>query len=763
MPDRSRAEPEFKGRIGLSARDSVPDWPQPVRAPAGAPNIVLMMLDDVGFGDTATFGGHASTPNLDRLAARGLRYNAFHTTAICNATRAALLSGRNHHRMSFGTVVEHGYPGYLGIWKKSTVSIPEVLRRNGYRTAAFGKWHNTPAWELSAVGPFDRWPTGLGFEYFFGNMFANGSQWEPTLWRNTERVAPPPADQGIHLTTLITDEAIRWLRAHESLAPDKPYFLYVAPEAAHTPHHVAREWIGRYRGKYDQGWDRLREETFARQKSLGIIPAHTALTARPEELPAWASLGADEKRLFTRQMEIFAGFISHTDHEIGRLLQAIDQGPHADNTLILFIVGDNGDEAALGRDGTDDVPAEFSLHHRTVADQLQTLDELGGPLHFNSYAAAWAWAGSTPFQWVKHVASHFGGMRNPLLVSWPARIRDPGGLRSQFAHVNDVAATLYEAAGIAFPEVVDGVEQEPLDGPGFAQTLTDPNAPSRHRVQYFEMEGNRGIYQDGWFAAARHGVPWLRLEQGEMLASGRRATQEELENDRWELYRLDEDFSQAHDLAEQYPDKVRALRALFDQEARKNNVYPLDVGLGIGSGHPMATGGRRHFVYYPGFPGACGGFPGAYGSPNFDASHRITAHLVIPEAGAEGVILASGSRFGGFVLYIKEQRLHYEGTSPGKGRDVFSSSQRIPVGSVTLALQFIADQAPSVHRIRRTGAGTIRLFIGERMIGETKLLHHCAGWEGVDIGQNYPSPIGTTYRAPFKFTGTLEKVEVQVE
>jgi arylsulfatase len=759
-----RPEPEFKGKIEFSAKDSIPDWPQPVRAPDGAPNIVLIMLDDVGFGDTATFGGPAHTPNLDKLAARGLRYNAFHTTAICNATRAALLSGRNHHRMGFGTVVESGFPGYTGIWKKSTVSIPEVLRRNGYRTAAFGKWHNTPAWELSAVGPFDRWPTGLGFEYFFGNMFANGSQWEPTLWRNTVRVAPPPLEQGIHLTTLITDEAIGWVRAHGSLAPDKPYFLYLAPEAAHTPHHVARQWIERYRGRFDQGWDRLREETFARQKALGVVPANTALTARPDELPAWSSLDEDEKRLFARQMEVFAAFVSHTDHEIGRLIQAVDLGPHADNTLILFIVGDNGDEAALSRDGTDDVPAEFALQHRSVAEQLRTIEELGGPLHFNSYASGWAWAGSTPFQWVKHVASHFGGMRNPLLVSWPARIKDPGGLRSQFTHVNDIAATLYDAAGITFPDVVDGVEQEPLDGPGFADTFADLDAPARHRVQYFEMEGNRGIYQDGWFAAARHGVPWLRLEQSELLASGRRASKEELESDRWELYRLDEDFSQAHDLAARHPDKLCALQALFDREARQNNVYPLDVGLGIAPGHPLSeAGGRRHFVYYPGFPGACGGFPGAYGSPNFDSSHRITAHLIIPSEGAEGVIIAAGSRFGGFVLYIKEQRLHYEGNSPGKGRDIVSASQIIPAGPVTIALEFVAESAPSAHRIRRTGAGTARLFIQDRLVGEANLLHHCAGWEGVDIGRNYPSPVGNGYEAPFKFSGVLEKVEIQVE
>lgn len=745
--ESSQGESKFDGEIRFSAKESVPAWPRSIAAPAGAPNIVLIMLDDVGFGDTSTFGGPAQTPNLSKLAARGLRYNGFHTTAICNATRAALLSGRNHHSMGFGTVGESGYPGYNGIWKKSTVSIAEVLRRNGYSTAAFGKWHNTPSWEISPVGPFDRWPTGLGFEYFYGNMFANGSQWEPMLWRNTERIAPPPLEQQSHLTTLLTDEAINWVHTHRALAPAKPFFLYFAPEAAHTPHHVSREWIEKYRGKFDQGWDKLREETFARQVALGVVPAGTELTTRPVELPAWNLLSPEEKRLFSRQMEVFAAFVSHTDYEVGRLMQTLEEGSQAENTLIFFIVGDNGDEAVLGLDGTNNVPAEFARRHRSVAKQLQTVEELGGPLHFNMYASAWAWAGSTPFQWVKHVASHLGGIRNPLVVSWPARIKDPGGLRSQFVHVNDIAATLCDGAGIKFPDVVDGVTQQPLDGPGFADTFTNPDIPSRHRVQYFEMEGNRGIYQDGWLAAARHGVPWLRLEQGEFTSGGRRSSKDDFDSDQWELYYLDEDFSQARDLASRYPDKLRALQALFDDEARRNNVYPLDVGIGAGPGHPSLAAGGRQFVYYPGYPGG--------GGPNFRSSHRITAYLIIPDCGAEGVIIASGGRFGGFVLYMRELYLHYECNFLGEGRDVVCSNQRVPAGRVKLTMEFLADRT-------RAGAGTCRLLFDDREVGGADLLYHGAG-SGVDIGQNSPSPVSTAYRVPFTFTGILEKIEVQVE
>jgi arylsulfatase len=567
-------EPQFKGKIGLSVKDSVPDWPQRVKAPEGAPNIVLIMLDDVGFGDASVFGGPIETPNLEKLAATGLRYNRFHTAAACSPTRAALLSGRNHHRMGFGIVGQHGYPGYNTIWRKDAVSIPEVLRRNGYSTAAFGKWHLTPSWEINPTGPFDRWPTGLGFEYFFGIMGAGNP------WRNTQRATLPEADKGRHLTTILVDDALAWVQQQATFAPTRPYLLYFAPKAVHSPHHVGKEWIEKYRGEFDQGWDTLREETFARQKRLGVIPADTELTQRPKELPAWSTLSPDAKRLLARQMEVYAGFLEHTDHEIGRLIDAVRSGPRGGNTLILYIIGDNGAEGWAGPYGTDDVTSTFkNSGPRSVADQLETMDTLGSS-GWNLYSAGWAWASNTPFKWFKHVASHFGGTRNPLIVSWPDRIKDAGGLRSQFTHVNDVAATLYQATRVKFPSSVDGVTQQPLDGPGFFETFASASAPERHHVQYFEQEANRAIYHDGWMAASRYGVLWQRVEDGSVLSTGRRATRQELEQAPWELYHVAEDFSQAHDLASKHPERLESLKKLFESEATDNDVYPLDVGIG---------------------------------------------------------------------------------------------------------------------------------------------------------------------------------------
>jgi len=591
---QSDEDRSFRGKIGYSSKESVPAWPKPLLAPEGAPNIVLIMLDDIGFGDASTFGGPAQTPNLSKLAEEGLRYNNFHTTGICSSTRAALLSGRNHHRVGFGTVGEHGFPGYLGIWKKSAATIAQVLHHSGYSTAAFGKWHNTPSWEITPIGPFDRWPTGLGFEYFFGDMRHNGSQWSPQVWRNTEQTTLSTADRGRHLTSIVTDEAVAWIRAHDKLAPQKPYFVYFTPEAVHTPHHVPPEWIEKYQGKFDSGWDELRKATFQRQKESGIIPSNTNLTERPAELPAWQTLSPEQKRLCARQMEVYAGFISHTDYELGRLLNAAQSGPRGENTLILYIVGDNGPEGIAGVNGTDDFLRQFGgQSHRTVQQQLKTMDRLGSDLHidgaegWNIYSTGWAWAGSTPFKWMKHVASHLGGTRNPLVVSWPQKIKDPGGIRRQFVHLNDVAATLYEAAQIKAPAVVDGVKQLALDGPGFFNTFVDANAPALHRVQYFEMEGSRAIYEDGWIASARYGVPWERLEAGEILVGGRRASASDLSAVPWELYDLRADFSQAHNVASEHREKLIHLKKLFESEARRNYVYPLDPGLGGGSGHPL--------------------------------------------------------------------------------------------------------------------------------------------------------------------------------
>jgi arylsulfatase A-like enzyme len=586
---QGEAARDFKGKIGFDLKESVEAWPQETRAPRGAPNVIVVLLDDVGYAATSVFGGPVPTPELERLAATGLRYNNFHTTAYCSASRAALLSGRNDHRVGFGVISEtvQGFPGYNGIWRKDTTSMPEVLRRNGYSTAAFGKWHNTPPWEITPVGPFDRWPTGLGFEYFYGFMGAQTNQWYPKLYRNTRPASPVKTpEQGYYLNTDLADDAIRWLHVHESQAPDKPYLLYFAPGATHEPLQAPREWIEKYRGRFDGGYDRLRQEIFDRQKKLGVIPANSELTPRPAELPGWDSFSADQKRLMARQMEVYAAFLAHTDHEIGRIIQAAREGPHGDNTLVLFIAGDNGASAEGGFTGYEISRAQ------TLGQRLARLDEMGGVVAKGSslYASGWAYALSSPFQWAKRIASHYGGTTVPLVVSWPARIKDQGGLRPQFSHLNDIAATVLEAAGIAAPEVVDGVKQLPMDGTSLVYSFDQPQAPSTHTLQIFEQVGNRAIYHDGWVAAVRHAFPWNTPQD----------QNSDFRSDIWELYHVAEDFSQARNLAAQNPEKLKELQALFEAEARKNDIYPLM--LRKPTSHPMPNDGRRSLSFIPRWP-----------------------------------------------------------------------------------------------------------------------------------------------------------------
>jgi len=731
----------FKGKIGPTVKESIPDWPQPVHAPQGAPNIVLILLDDVGFGAAGTFGGPVQTPQLDKLASDGLRYNRFHVSAQCSPTRAALLSGRNDHRVGFGVVtdISSGFPGYNGVWKKEAVSIAEVLRRNGYSTAAFGKWHNTPYWEISPVGPFDHWPTGLGFEYFYGFMGAEDSQWDPSLYRNTTPVDPPKTpEEGYHFTTDIADEAINWLHTHESLEPLKPYFLYFATGATHGPQQVPKEWIERYRGHFDRGWDELRKEIFARQKKLGVIPAGARLTLRPKELPAWNSFSADEQKLLARQMEVFAGFMAQTDYEVGRLIDAVRQAPGGTNTLVMYIVGDNGPDEASGRLGLN-WPGGGSLQ-----EQLRRLDELGGPSIFNNYATGWAWATAAPFQWGKHIASHLGGTRDPLIVSWPARIKDRGGLRSQFSHVTDVAATVYEVTGIRFPSVVDGVEQLPLDGVSLADTFDDAKAPSRHRMQVFEQMGNRAIYRDGWIAAARHTVPWVA------------SSNNDFSRDRWELYNLDEDFSEARDLARRYPQKLRELQALFDVEARKNDIYPLNPSVSH-EAQSKFTAEQTHFSYYPGLPRLP---PTA--APDFSRSHRIVAEVGIPENSAQGVIISDESRSCGFTLYVKDNHLVYENHFADK-TDKISSQTSLPYGKVELAYQFsrhLSRTGKPEEVDAEPGVGT--LYVNGQVVAEEEQgpVMTCGT---LGIGQTFGPAVSGAFQPPFKFNGVLNKVTVELK
>ena len=744
--------PQFKGKITPNREQSVPYWPEPPKAPAGAPNVVLILLDDVGFAASSTFGGVAQTPELDKLAANGLRYSEFQVCAMCSPTRAALLTGRNHHQVGFGNIGDFaaGYPGYNSVWPKSTASIAEVLRGNGYSTAAFGKWHNTPTWESTPAGPFDHWPTSLGFEYFYGFLGGANSQWEPELYRDTAPVEPP---KGQTLSTDLVDDATRWLHQHEATASEKPFFIYFAPGATHEPHHVPKEWIARYKGKFDQGWDKLREETFARQKKLGVIPANAELTPRPKELPAWDSLTADQKKLYARQMEVYAGFLAQTDYEVGRLLQAVKNEGQWNNTLVLYVVGDNGaslEGGVQGREAGGPIPAGAD-----AAAVLPYLDDLGSKMFINIYAAAWAWAADTPFQWGKEDASHLGGTRDPLIVSWPARIHDGGGLRSQFSHVIDIAPTIYEAAGIRFPDTVNDVKQIPLEGKSLVYTFDHPNAPSRHTLQYFEMLGSRAIYKDGWWAGAFNDLPLGSAYPPQNPKVGQP----------WELYDLTHDYSQDRDLAKEYPQKLKELETVFDAEAWRNNVYPLAPV--PGAGRPSPLNGKTSVTYYAGVTRLTSDVRLHLGG----RSHRIVADLEIPASGAEGVIIAQGGRYGGFTFYVKNGKLTYETSSFGPDPQKLVSSEPLPAGKVQVAFEFTVDKgvAPPVWAnpfFNPIVAGTGRLSINGKQVAEG-YFKRFGGIDGtlyqtLDIGLNSSSPVTSAYETPFAFTGKIEKVTIDL-
>ncbi|WP_176594321.1 arylsulfatase [Sphingobium sp. EM0848] len=730
---------------------SRPDTPRPVsvQQQSSRPNIVVILLDDVGFAASERFGGAVRTPALDSLAASGITYNRFHTTSVCSPTRAALLTGRNAHRVGAGTVVEYPHPGYDWSWPKSTATVARVLLDNGYNTAAFGKWHNTPIAEISPVGPFDRWPTGLGFQHFYGFMQGEDSQWEPLLYNDTTAVDPPrPAKGEYHFAADITDRAINWLQTQASLASNRPYFLYYAAGGAHAPHHVAKEWIDKYRGRFDGGWDKYREEVFARQKKMGVIPHDTTLTPRPAELPAWNTLSADQKRLYVHQMEVFAGFLEYTDHEIGRLIEQVRQGPNGNNTLIFYIVGDNGASGEGAIDGSDVGLANIIYGLPSPVDeQLSHVDQLGSKLYDNHYSAGWAWATATPFRWMKRVASFFGGTRNPMVVSWPDGIKTDARPRSQFTDVNDIAPTIYDAAGIRAPDSVDGVAQQPLDGVSFAYSFDNPSAPSQHRVQYFEETGNRAIYQDGWIATVRRSVPWQL------------SCKPDFSTDSWELYDIEKDFSQAHDVAAQNPEKLKALQALFEREARANHVYPMQDGCIVKTAGSQPIDGKSapaappsHFVYHAGMAR----LPVAK-APNFLKSHRITADVDIPPAGAEGVLLTNGGRYGGFTLYAKDGRLFYASNFFGKSAAIMEAP--LPTGSLEIAYDYDRED-PKLF-----GGGTGRLLVN----GKAVALHRFdrigapAQFGSMGIGRSHGGPVVDAYDGAFSFTGTIKRITVDVK
>ncbi len=746
----------FAGRINPDRNKSKPDWPRQVQAPHGAPNIVLVLLDDVGFSASSVTGGPVSAPVLDNLAKGGLLYNNFHVNALCSPTRASLLSGRNDHAIGFGIVADaaSGFPGYNAIWPRSAATIAEVLKDNGYSTAAFGKWHNTPPWEIGPGGPFDHYPTSLGFEYFYGFLGGNDSQYETRLFRNTTPVEPwgKPSD-GYHLTTDLANEAIHWLHQHDAVAPDKPFFLYFATGATHEPHQVPQKWIDQYKGKFDAGWDKLRAETFARQKAAGIIPANTDLTERPADIPAWDSLSPPLKTLLAHQAEVYAGFLAQTDYEVGRVLSAVREEGHADNTLVLYIVGDNGASFEGGLEGHD---AEgIDGNPQSLDRRLQVASQFGSDLYFNHYAAGWAWGLDAPFQWGKQVASHLGGTTDPLIVSWPAKINAHGAIRSQFGHVTDIAPTLYDVVGIKAPDEVNGVKQLPLDGTSLAATFTDANAPSSHHIQYFETIGNRGIYHDGWWAGDRHLLPW-ELSPEKWLTTP-------IGNHPWELYNLNQDYSQAHDLAAQTPDKLKELEALFDSEAKRNNVYPL---LPLPLGQPSLADGRTHFVFRGDVERVTQlQLPGLRGK-----GFTLTAKLDVPKGGSDGVVLADGGRYSGLVLYIKDGKPVFEVSAFGNlagritGDHVLKPGPNVievtvtPVSKNPLDFGLLALFGGKPLPVNAT------LQVNGAQAGQAEIANIVAiDNETLDVGKDLGSTVSAAYEGPFPFNGKIETVTLDLQ
>lgn len=652
-------------------------------APDGAPNVVVVLLDDVGFGATATFGGPARTPTLEALAQRGLRYNRFHTTAICSPTRASLLTGRDPHVAGVGAVLNSAIarPGYEGVLKKETATIAEVLRQHGYSTAAFGKWHLTPAWEASPAGPFDRWPTGAGFEKFYGFLGGETDQFEPSLIEGTRPVFRPDGDN-YHLTEDLANQAIRWIRMQQSLTPAKPFFVYFAPGATHAPLQVPPEWIERYKGSFDEGWDAMRERIFAQQKRLGVIPADAKLTPRPKEMPAWDSLSADEKRVATRLMEVYAAYLEHTDVQIGRLVNALKEGGQFDNTLFIYVVGDNGSSAEGDLLGSINYMGAMQGVPESTARKLARLDEIGSRGTHPQYPAGWAWALDTPFQWVKQVASHLGGTRTPMVVTWPARIKDSGGLRSQFGHVNDIAPTILEAVGLRAPEFVSGVRQLPMDGVSLLYSFPDERAPERHTTQYFEVNGNRAIYHTGWLASAFHGkLPWN---------VARSTPDRPVDDDVWELYDLSRDFSQADDRSAEQSDKLKEMRTLFDKEAARVRILPLRDASAVrpGTGLPSLSTGRTEFTYYPG----AAGIPESAAPRLFNRSWTLKAEIDVPQAGGGGVIATMGGHNAGWTLYLdKQARAVFEYRTFEAARIKLVDAQALAPGKNSLQVDFDYD------------------------------------------------------------------------
>jgi arylsulfatase A-like enzyme len=753
-PDRTvlpLAEPKRPTYTELDARTVKPPAPVEVKAPKGAPNVVIVLIDDMGFGVPGSFGGPVPMPTLDNLAQNGLRYNNFHTTALCSPTRAALKSGRNHHTVNMGFITEFAtsFPGATGKVPSAAAPVAEMLRLNGYSTAAFGKWHETASWEASVSGPFDRWPTRQGFDKFYGFLGGETNQWAPFLYDGDAQVELPN-DPNYHFMTDMTDKAVAWVKYQKALTPEKPSFVYFAPGATHAPHHVPKEWIAKWKGKFDQGWDKLREETLARQIKLGIVPPDTKLAPKAPGIKDWDALSADEKRLFARQAEVFAAFADYTDHEIGRMLKAFEAVGQADNTLVFYIAGDNGTSGEGGQNGMFNEYTYFNGVNEKVEDMLKLVDKWGDADTYPHMAAGWAVALDAPFGWMKQVASDFGGTRNGMVVSWPRGIKAKNELRSQFGHVIDVAPTILQAAGLPEPKVVNGTKQIPMEGKSLMYSFEDAKAKERHTTQYFEIAGNRAIYHEGWYARTIHRAPWE--------AKGRHA----LKDDVWELYDVRSDFSLGNDLAAKNPKKLAELKAVFMKEAAKYHVLPIDDRVferldAASVGRPDLMAGRTSLTLGEGMTGMME----AVFINVKNRSKTITAEIEVPAGGANGTILAQGGRFGGWSLYVKDGVAAYDYNFLGLQRTSITAAKPLPPGKSTLRFEFAYDGGGP----GKGGTGTL-LVNGEKL-AEGSIPHTQAGIfsadETADVGIDLGTPVVEAIGAEAKsrFSGRIVKVTIE--
>jgi arylsulfatase len=746
--------PKFGGVIKELSTDSKTWWPPRVVPPKGAPNVLLIMTDDQGYGVSGTFGGVIPTPALDRIAKAGLRYTQFCSTALCSPTRAALITGRNHHSGGFGVITElsTGFPGYDSIIGQDNATIGRVLKDNGYATSWFGKNHNTPAFQYSVAGPFDQWPSGMGFDYFYGFMGGETDQWQPYLFQNNRQIFPWIGKPGYNLTTDMADEAINYMKQLNAGAPDQPFFVYYVPGGSHSPHQPTKEWSDKFKGKFDKGWNALRDEIFANQKRLGVIPENAKLTDWPDSLPKWETLSADQKKLFARQAEVYAGYTAYTDHEIGRVIQQVEDLGKLDNTLIIYIDGDNGTSPEGTLSGT---PNQYTSYNGIldfpIAEQLKFYDAWGSAASYPHMAVAWSWAFDTPFKWTKQIASHFGGTRQGLAISWPARIKDAGGVRTQFHHIIDIVPTILEATGIKAPEVVNGIQQKPIEGVSMAYTFDKANADvaSTRKTQYFEMIANRGIYHDGWYANTTppHG-PWIL-----------NAPLPAPPDYKWELYNLSEDYSQANDLAAKMPDKLKEMQKLFDEEAAKYNVLPLDndTFARATAPRPSATAGQTAFNY----SGVMPGIPLANAPNILGRSYLISADVDVPEGGGDGMLVTAGGKWGGYGLYLLNGKPVFNYNMLVLAQYRWEGTDALTPGKHTIVFDYTYD-GPG---IAKGGSGVLK--VDGNVVATQKQPNSIAflqvADETFDVGVDTRSGVNDMdYQVPFAFNGKIDKLTVNL-